>query len=149
MSQNQLRPSSSVHELLSLSRGDTVISSGISYAQTHDSATCIARDSELLFAMAERRLSRVERDLRFPARAIRAGFDFTAVSPERFDYVCLGRSLARPRSQLRDWYAARGLQRLRQIFGEPQQRALLVEESSALNSTEDKYVSLSGLPKVR
>ena len=126
-----------------------MISLGISYAQTHDSAACIVRDSELLFAMAERRLSRVERDLRFPARAIRAGFDFTAVSPEQFDCVCLGWSLASPCYQLRDWYAAHGLQSLRQICGEPQLRAQFVEESSAQNSTEDKYVSLSGLPKVR
>ena len=35
-----------------------MISLGINYSQMHDSSACIARDGEILFAIAEERLSR-------------------------------------------------------------------------------------------
>ena len=68
---------------------------GINYSQMHDSSACIARDGEVLFAVAEERLSRVKHDARFPALAIRACLDFAAVRPEQVDFLCQGWS--RPR----------------------------------------------------
>jgi carbamoyltransferase len=56
----------------------------------HDSSACILRDGELLFAVAEERLSRVKHDARFPALAIQACLDFAHVRPEQIDEVCLG-----------------------------------------------------------
>jgi carbamoyltransferase len=38
---------------------------GINYSQMHDSAACIVRDGELLFAVAEERVSRLNHDARF------------------------------------------------------------------------------------
>ena len=38
---------------------------GINYSQMHDSSACVVRDGELLFAVAEERLSRVKHDARF------------------------------------------------------------------------------------
>ncbi|HMD83428.1 MAG TPA: carbamoyltransferase [Terriglobia bacterium] len=72
-----------------------MMSLGINYAQTHDSSACIARDGEILFAVAEERLSRVKHDGRFPALAIRACLDFARVRPDQLDYVAFGWS--RPR----------------------------------------------------
>ena len=46
---------------------------GFNYSQMHDSSACIARDGELLFAVAEERISRVKHDAGFPRLAIRAG----------------------------------------------------------------------------
>jgi carbamoyltransferase len=67
-----------------------MISIGINYSQMHDSSACIARDGEVLFAIAEERLSRVKHDARFPALAIRACLDFAGVRPEEIDHVCQG-----------------------------------------------------------
>jgi carbamoyltransferase len=72
-----------------------MISIGINYSQMHDSSACIARDGEVLFAVAEERLSRVKHDARFPALAIRACLDFAGVRPDEIDYVYQGWS--RPR----------------------------------------------------
>ena len=69
---------------------------GINYSQMHDSSACIARDGEVLFAVAEERLSRVKHDARFPALAIRACLDFAAVRAEQVDFLCQGWS--RPRA---------------------------------------------------
>ena len=44
---------------------------GINYSQMHDSSACIARDGQVLFAVAEERLSRAKHDARFPAHAVR------------------------------------------------------------------------------
>ena len=49
-----------------------MISLGLNYSQMHDSSACIVKDGELLFAVAEERLSRVKHDARFPALAIGA-----------------------------------------------------------------------------
>ncbi|HYL46967.1 MAG TPA: carbamoyltransferase [Candidatus Limnocylindrales bacterium] len=67
-----------------------MISLGINYSQMHDSSACIARDGEILFAVAEERLSRVKHDARFPELAIRACMDFVRVRPEEVDFVCQG-----------------------------------------------------------
>jgi carbamoyltransferase len=67
-----------------------VISIGINFSQMHDSSACIARDGEVLFAVAEERLSRVKHDARFPTLSIRACLDFAGVHAEEVDYVCQG-----------------------------------------------------------
>ena len=67
-----------------------MISIGINYSQMHDSSACIARDGEVLFAVAEERLSRVKHDARFPAMAIRACLDFAGIRADEVDYVCQG-----------------------------------------------------------
>jgi carbamoyltransferase len=67
-----------------------MISVGINYSQMHDSSACIARDGEVLFAVAEERLSRVKHDARFPALAIQACLDFAGVRPDEVDYVNQG-----------------------------------------------------------
>lgn len=67
-----------------------MISLGINYSQMHDSAACIARDGEVLYAIAEERLSRVKQDASFPVRAIGACLDFAKVKAEELDFVCQG-----------------------------------------------------------
>jgi carbamoyltransferase len=67
-----------------------VITLGLNYSQMHDSSACIVRDGELLFAVAEERLSRTKHDAGFPHFAIQACLDFARVSPEAIDEVCLG-----------------------------------------------------------
>jgi carbamoyltransferase len=61
----------------------------------HDSSACIARDGELLFAVAEERLSRVKHDARFPALAVKACLEFARVRPDQLDYVAFGWSTPR------------------------------------------------------
>jgi carbamoyltransferase len=68
---------------------------GINYSQMHDSSACIARDGEILFAVAEERLSRVKHDGAFPALAIRACQDFAGVRAEDLDFICQGWSAPR------------------------------------------------------
>ena len=72
-----------------------MISLGINYSQMHDSSACIARDGEVLFAIAEERLSRAKHDGRFPALAIRACLDFAGVRADELDFVCQGWSAPR------------------------------------------------------
>jgi carbamoyltransferase len=67
-----------------------VISLGLNYSEMHDSSACIARDGEVLFAIAEERLSRQKHDARFPELAIRACLDFAGVQPQQLDHVCFG-----------------------------------------------------------
>ena len=67
-----------------------MISLGVNYSQMHDSSACITRDGEVLFAVAEERLSRVKHDAAFPYLAIRACLDFTGIKPEELDFVCFG-----------------------------------------------------------
>ena len=63
----------------------SVITLGFNYSQMHDSSACIARDGELLFAVAEERISRIKHDAGFPHIAIRACLDFAegAARPTR------------------------------------------------------------------
>jgi carbamoyltransferase len=67
-----------------------LITVGLNYSQMHDSSACIVRDGELLFAVAEERLSRLKHDARFPKLAVQACLDFARVRPEQVDEVCLG-----------------------------------------------------------
>ena len=53
-----------------------MITLGINYSQMHDSSACLVRDGELVFAVAEERISRAKHDARFPENAIRACLDF-------------------------------------------------------------------------
>ena len=69
---------------------------GINYSQMHDSSACIVRDGELLFAVAEERISRVKHDAGFPKNAIRACLDFARVKAEELDEVCFGWQTAGP-----------------------------------------------------
>ena len=68
-----------------------MITLGFNYSQMHDSSACIARDGELLFAVAEERISRIKHDAGFPRLAIRACLDFAKVlplSPRNFCCPC-------------------------------------------------------------
>jgi predicted NodU family carbamoyl transferase len=67
-----------------------VITLGFNYSQMHDSSACIARDGELLFAVAEERISRIKHDAGFPHNAIRACLEFAKVRPDQLDAVCAG-----------------------------------------------------------
>ena len=63
---------------------------GINYSQMHDSSACIVRDGELLFAVAEERISRLKHDAGFPRNAIQASLDFARARAEQLDEVCFG-----------------------------------------------------------
>lgn len=67
-----------------------MITLGINYSQMHDSAACLVRDGELVFAVAEERISRVKHDARFPVNAIRACLDFAKTRASDLDEVCFG-----------------------------------------------------------
>jgi carbamoyltransferase len=67
-----------------------VISLGLNYSNMHDSSACIERDGEVIFAVAEERVSRVKHDARFPVLAIRACLDFAGVRSVDLDFVCQG-----------------------------------------------------------
>ena len=69
---------------------------GINYSQMHDSSACIVRDGELLFAVAEERISRLKHAAGFPKNAIQASLDFTRVSADQLDEVCFGWQTAGP-----------------------------------------------------
>jgi carbamoyltransferase len=73
-----------------------MITLGINYSQMHDSSACIVRDGELLFAVAEERISRMKHDAGFPKNAIQACFDFTGVRAGQIDEVCFGWQTAGP-----------------------------------------------------
>src|SRR5260370_1710092 len=62
----------------------------------HDASACIVRDGELLFAVAEERISRQKHDAGFPKNAIRACLDFAKVRAEQLDEVCFGWQTAGP-----------------------------------------------------
>lgn len=67
-----------------------MITLGLNYSQMHDSSACLVKDGELLFAVAEERISRVKHDARFPAFAIQACLDFARLRADQVDEVCLG-----------------------------------------------------------
>ncbi len=67
-----------------------MITLGLNYSQMHDSSACLVRDGELLFAVAEERISRLKHDARFPALAIRACLDFANIRADQVDEVCVG-----------------------------------------------------------
>ena len=63
---------------------------GINYTRMHDSSACLVRDGELLFAIAEERLSRLKHDADFPKLAIQACLDFAGTKATQLDDVCFG-----------------------------------------------------------
>jgi len=67
-----------------------MITLGINYSQLHDSSACIVRDGEVVFAVAEERLSRVKHDARFPFRAIQACITFAGVRLDEVDEIVSG-----------------------------------------------------------
>jgi carbamoyltransferase len=67
-----------------------MITLGINYARTHDSSASIVRDGELLFAVAEERISRVKHDGNFPHSAIRSCLEFAGIAADDVDEVCFG-----------------------------------------------------------
>ena len=67
-----------------------MITLGINYSQMHDSSACLVRDGELLFAVAEERISRAKHDARFPQNAIRACLEFGRVKAADLAEVCFG-----------------------------------------------------------
>jgi predicted NodU family carbamoyl transferase len=69
---------------------------GINYSQMHDSSGRVVRDGELLFAVAEERISRAKHDAQFPRNAIQACLKFVKVRAEQLDEVCLGWQTAGP-----------------------------------------------------
>jgi carbamoyltransferase len=73
-----------------------MITLGINYTRMHDSSACVVREGELLFAVAEERISRMKHDARFPRLAIQACLDFARVRAEQLDEVCFGWSTAGP-----------------------------------------------------
>jgi carbamoyltransferase len=67
-----------------------MVTLGINYSQMHDSSACLVRDGELVFAVAEERISRTKHDARFPENAIRACLEFARIKAEQLDEVCFG-----------------------------------------------------------
>jgi len=73
-----------------------MITLGINYTRMHDSSACVVRDGELLFAVAEERISRMKHDARFPQLAIQSCLDFARIPVAQVDEVCFGWSTAGP-----------------------------------------------------
>src|SRR5579863_1026501 len=73
-----------------------MLSLGINYSRTHDSSACLARDGELVFAVAEERISRLKHDPAFPRLAIQSCLDFAQVRADQLDEVCFGWPTAGP-----------------------------------------------------
>ena len=71
-----------------------MITLGINYSQMHDSSACVVRDGELVFAVAEERISRAKHDARFPENAIGACLHFARVKASDLDEVCFGWQVA-------------------------------------------------------
>src|SRR5258708_39041130 len=67
-----------------------MITLGLNYSQMHDSSACLVQDGELLFAVAEERISRVKHDARFATLAIQSCLDFAKVTAAQVDEVCVG-----------------------------------------------------------
>jgi carbamoyltransferase len=79
-----------------MERKSGMITLGINYTRMHDSSACVVRDGQLLFAVAEERISRLKHDARFPRLAIQACLDFARVRAKQLDEVCFGWSTAGP-----------------------------------------------------
>jgi carbamoyltransferase len=61
----------------------------------HESSACLVQDGKLVFAVAEERLSRKNKDGSFPVHAIKAAFDFADITPAEVDHVAIGWSKPR------------------------------------------------------
>ena len=133
-----------------------MITLGINYSQMHDSSACIVRDGELLFAVAEERLSRLKHDARFPQLSIRACLDFARIAAAELDEVCFGWQSAGPafrhdlklyatgrwpvsylnllnssRHFLSMWHQESGAKPFQRIFGSPKGRMRFVDHHLA------------------
>jgi carbamoyltransferase len=133
-----------------------MITLGINYSQMHDSSACLVRDGELVFAVAEERISRAKHDARFPENAIRACLDFARVKAEQLDEVCFGWQVAgaafrhdlkcyasgkMPATYMNSlnstlhfmsmWHQESGAKRFRQIFGATKARMRFVDHHLA------------------
>jgi carbamoyltransferase len=53
----------------------------------HDSAVCLLKDGEIIFAAQEERFSRKKQDAGFPEKALQAALDYTGISRADIDYV--------------------------------------------------------------
>ena len=73
-----------------------MITLGVNYNRMHDASACIVRDGELLFAVAEERISRIKHDAGFPRLAIQACLDFVRIRADQLDEVCFGWTTAGP-----------------------------------------------------
>ncbi len=73
-----------------------MITLGLNYNRMHDSSACIVRDGELLFAIAEERISRIKHDAGFPRLAVQACLDFVGIRADELDEVCFGWTTAGP-----------------------------------------------------
>ena len=68
-----------------------MITLGINYSQMHDSSACIVRDGELLFAVAEERISRLKHDARLSADSrFKRAWILRGVRADQLDEVCFG-----------------------------------------------------------
>jgi carbamoyltransferase len=67
-----------------------LITLGLNYSLMHDSSACIVQDGEVVFAIAEERLSRTKHDARFPVLAIQACLDAAHLRADQLDFVCFG-----------------------------------------------------------
>src|SRR6267143_3796736 len=73
-----------------------MITLGVNYTKMHDSSACIVRDGDLIFAIAEERISRVKHDAGFPHMAIQACLEYSGVRADQLDEVCFGWPTAGP-----------------------------------------------------
>lgn len=133
-----------------------MITLGINYSQMHDSAACLVRDGELIFAVAEERISRAKHDARFPQHAIQACLEFAHVGAEQLDEVCFGwqmpgagyrhdlksyatgkmpatyvNALNSTRYFVSMWHQKGGAKRFEQIFGKTKARMRFVDHHLA------------------
>ncbi|HLZ93088.1 MAG TPA: carbamoyltransferase C-terminal domain-containing protein [Candidatus Acidoferrum sp.] len=133
-----------------------MIALGLNYNKMHDSSACIVRDGELLFAVAEERISRVKHDASFPRLAIQACLDFACVGADQVDEVCFGWSTAGPGFRhdlkclasgglpltylnvltttlyfLSAWHQQGGAQAFRRLFGKAKARMRFVDHHLA------------------
>jgi carbamoyltransferase len=133
-----------------------MISLGINYSQMHDSSACLVRDGELIFAVAEERLSRRKHDARYPWNAVQACLDFCGIQANQLDEVCFGwqrpgavfrhdlkcfatgkmapnylNVLNSARLFLSMWHQDGGMNRFRQQFGGLRTRARFVDHHLA------------------
>jgi carbamoyltransferase len=133
-----------------------VFSLGVNYSQMHDSAAALLRDGELIFAIAEERLSRVKHDAGFPRRSIQAALDFANIRAADLDFICYGwqpagdafrhdiacylrgrmpvsylNALNSTRHFASMWHQENGHRRFKQNFGATGARVLFVEHHLA------------------
>ncbi len=53
----------------------------------HDSAVCLVKDGDILFAAQEERYSRIKHDHSFPSKAIKDGLQYVGIEGKDIDYV--------------------------------------------------------------